>query len=201
MMRSLILLAVFAPAFLATAPSMITQADGGGSSSIQSTPLVQPFSKKALQLQQNCVQIYLDDFNEAFRDQSKMALPNCYTDPQDSDAIRRLAQIVKNNPKEARNIAKIVKSWSDNRAQCIIKQTAYSEAVRDAEAYLEQRLTLKEAARSGYEGLCAAPNPYTTSCQTIGSSTVCNSGGGGLPASRMVCHSGLNSSSCTFTSN
>ena len=161
--------------------------------------VIQPQSKQALDLQPECVRAYVYDFSDAFKSQSKMVLPNCYTDPSDSIAIIRLAELIKNNPKRSREIAKIIKSWTDYRSQCAIKQTAYVEAVADVESFLSGKMSLKEASKSSYEGPCAAPNPYTSTCQTFGNTTVCRSGGGGLPSSQMVCRTTLFSSTCTFS--
>lgn len=166
---------------------------------VSAPPKIQPFTPKALELQPNCMKVFLEGFNEKFRKQARMAIPNCYTDPQDSDALVKLAKILEERPTEHSNIAKIIKSWSDFRQHCAIKQTAYAEALDDITSYLEGEISLKEASKSSFEGVCLAPDVFTTTCQTIGITTTCSSGGGGLPPSRMVCHTGPYSSTCTYT--
>ena len=160
-----------------------------------------PMTDQALQLQPDCMKIYVYGLPDRFKAQSKVALPNCYTDPQDSAALVELAQLLEHHPKEASAIARIMRSWTDNRAKCSIKQTAYTEAVGDVRSYLKGSLPLKEATSGSFEGVCAAPNPFTTTCRTIGGSTTCMSGGGGMPSSQMVCRSDAYSSTCTFSGN
>ncbi|PKP93204.1 MAG: hypothetical protein CVT75_06430 [Alphaproteobacteria bacterium HGW-Alphaproteobacteria-14] len=126
--------ALFASFVLAS--SLMAQTASAPLAAKDPEPLVQPFSSQALELQPGCVRAYVYEFSDAFKSQSKMALPNCYTDPKDSMAIVRLVELIKTNPKQSRDIAKIVKSWTDYRSQCAIKQTAYVEAVADVEAFI-----------------------------------------------------------------
>lgn len=160
---------------------------------------IQPFTPKALELQPNCMKVYLEGFSDEFRSRARMGLPNCYCDPQDSDALVKLAKILQDHPKARASIGKIIKSWSDYRSHCAINQTAYAEALSDVILFLGGKISLKEASKGSFEGVCAAPNPFTTTCQTIGGTTICRSGGGGLPPSQMVCRTGEYSSTCTYT--
>lgn len=169
--------------------------------SASETHSIKPNFKQALEMQPDCIRLFVHGFSDAFRSQSRMALPNCYTDPQDSIALTRLQEMLVAYPKEARNIARIIRSWTDNRAQCTIKQTAYHEAEDDVRSYLKGSISLREASKGTFEGVCNRISPYTTNCRTSGSSTVCTSGGGGLPSSRMDCRYRDSSSECTFTEN
>lgn len=192
LVHSLTSIALLAVALVGASPQ-----DASSSASNPAVPA--PYTKKALELQPECMKNFVYRLDDRFKAKSKVAVPNCYTDPQDSEALSTLAQLLEKNPKQSQSIAKIMRSWTDNRAQCAIKQTAYAEAVKDVESFLGGTLPLKQASSGTFEGICAASNPFTTTCRTFAGQTTCVSGGGGLPSSQMVCRSGAYSSTCTFT--
>lgn len=156
------------------------------------------------QLSRECIRAYLDDFSRQFKSQSKMVLPDCYNYPENSFALNMLKKILRENPRESANIARILRSWTDVREECLVKETAYAAAVEEILSYIKGEVPLKEASSGRYEGRCgrtgsSITHPYTTTCETSGNTTICNSSGGGLPRSQMVCRSTSTSSSCTFT--
>lgn len=151
------------------------------------------------ELSRKCIRLFLDGFDRNFKSQSRMVMPDCYSNPNESIGIEKLAEAVKANPKEARNIALIVRSWTDNRPHCIVKQTAYAAAMQDVAQYLAGSISFKEASRGTFEGSCGTRQEYTTSCETRGDTIVCYSRGGGLPSSRSECTFKDGQSRCTFT--
>lgn len=156
------------------------------------------------QISRECIRAYREDFDGGFKSNSKMVLPDCYNYPENSFALNQLKKILRDNPKESRNIAMILRSWTDVRESCLVKETAYAPAVEEIISYINGEIPLKEASSGRYEGRCGrresdVTHPYTTTCETNGNTTTCKSSGGGLPRSQMVCRSNGTSSTCTFS--
>lgn len=156
------------------------------------------------QVSKECMRIYLDDFDREFKSQSKMVAPDCYNYPENVFSLNQLKKILRENPRDSSNIAKILRSWTDTREDCLVKETAYAPAVEEIWSYIRGEISLKDASSGRYEGNCGrrssdVMHPYTTTCETNGITTTCKSSGGGLPRSQMVCRTTQTSSSCTFS--